>query len=250
MMSLRIGVFDSGIGGLSVAKELVHVVPAEYVYIGDSLRAPYGNKSKEELLAYTRELLVFLQTKKIDIFVSACNSLSSLDVEPILSELGIDKKNYFDMTMFAECSKDAFVAGEPLLVFATERTVASGVYQELFATFSPSVLASSSLALAIEREDEIVIDEEVDRLIDFVMENKITQVFLGCTHYPLIGDYLDKRFLGTGVRFVDPALYIPEDLKKLGGETSTFQVYTTKVEDSLIKHLESFDNCKVEEVKL
>ncbi len=228
-MSIRIGVFDSGVGGLTVLKEVVKVIPSEYVYIGDTLRAPYGNKSKEELLVYTKELLVFLQTKNVDIFISACNSLSTLDIMPILDELGIKKEQYFDMTMFAEGASSSISPDSPLLIYATEATIRSGIYQELFSLFSPQVLASTNLARAIEDKHDIEIDEEVDVLVDYVLENNIKQVFLGCTHYPLIEDYLEKRFLGSGVTFINPAAYIKKVLSEVKDGELKVSLFFTKL---------------------
>lgn len=228
-MSIKIGVFDSGIGGLTVLKELVEVIPAEYVYIGDSLRAPYGNKSKEELLIYTKELLIFLQKKNVDVFISACNSLSTLDVLPLLSELGIRSDQYFDMTMFAEAAASDISHDSPLLIFATEATIKSGMYQNIFASFSPYALASSNLARAIEDKHDIEIDEEVDILVDYVLENNIKQVFLGCTHYPLVEEYLEKRFLGSGVIFINPAIYIKKVLSEVKGEGLKVSLSFTKI---------------------
>ncbi|MEN9552364.1 MAG: hypothetical protein RI935_741 [Candidatus Parcubacteria bacterium] len=227
-MSIKIGVFDSGVGGLTVLKELVEVIPAEYIYIGDSLRAPYGNKSKEELLAYTKELLIFLQKKKVDIFVSACNSLSTLDITPLLEELGIKKEQYFDMTMFAEASLSDIVTDKSFLIYATEATIKSGMYQAVFSSHSPYMLASKNLARAIEDKHEIEIDEEVDMLVDYVLEHDIKQVFLGCTHYPLIKEYLEKRFLGIDVTFINPAIYIKKVLSELHSEGLKVSLFFTK----------------------
>ncbi len=226
-MSIKIGVFDSGVGGLTVLKELAEVMPAEYFYIGDTLRAPYGNKSKEELLTYTKELLIFLKNKNVDLYISACNSLSTLEVAPLLEELGIKKEQYFDMTMFAEVVATRIKSDAKLLVYATEATVRSGVYQNVFKDLSPEVLVSSTLARAIEDRHEIEIDEEIDALLDYVLEHKMTHVFLGCTHYPLIEEYLEKRFLGTGITFINPATYIKEVLKEVkGGELKVSLFYT------------------------
>jgi glutamate racemase len=228
-MSIKIGVFDSGVGGLTVLKELVEVIPAEYIYIGDSLRAPYGNKSKEDLLAHTKELLIFLQKKKVDIFISACNSLSTLDVAPLLKELGIRKEQYFDMTMFAEASVSDIVSDKPFLIYATEATIRSGMYQTIFSSQSPHVLASKNLARAIEDKHEIEIDEEIDALVDYVLEHDIKQVFLGCTHYPLIEEYLEKRFLGIDITFINPAVYIKKVLSELDGEGLKVSLFFTKL---------------------
>lgn len=228
-MSIKIGVFDSGVGGLTVLKELVEVIPAEYVYVGDSLRAPYGNRSKEELLAYTKELLIFLQQKNVDIFISACNSLSTLDVLPLLSELGIRSDQYFDMTMFAEGAIGSISQESPLLIYATEATIRSGIYQKIFASFTPHALSSANLARAIEDKHDIEIDEEVDMLVDYVLENNVKQVFLGCTHYPLIEEYLEKRFLGSGVTFINPAIYIKKVLSEINGGDLKVSLFFTKL---------------------
>jgi glutamate racemase len=226
-MSISLGVFDSGVGGLTVLKELVEIIPAEYFYIGDTLRAPYGNRSKEELLVYTKELLMFLQKKNVDIFISACNSLSTLDVMPILEELGIKKEQYFDMTMFAEVVASTLKSDTKLLVYATEATVRNGAYQNIFKNFSLDALASANLGRAIEDKHVIEIDDEIDVLVDHVLEHMITHIFLGCTHYPLIQEYLDKRFSDAGVIFINPATYIKEVLKEVkGGELAVSLFYT------------------------
>ncbi len=226
-MSIKVGVFDSGVGGLTVLKELAHVMPAEYFYIGDTLRTPYGNKSKEGLVEYTRELLLFLQKKNVDIFISACNSLSTLDVVPLLDELGIKKEQYFDMTMFAEVVATTLKSDTNLLVYATEATIRSGVYQNVFKNFSPEILASANLARAIEEKHDIEIDDEIDLLVDYVLLHKITHVFLGCTHYPLIQEYVNKRFADMGVIFINPAVQIKQVLKEVkGGELKVSLFYT------------------------
>lgn len=103
----------------------------------------------------------------------------------------------------------------------------SGVYQNVFKNFSPEVLASTNLARAIEDKHEIEIDEEVDKLLDYVLERGISHVFLGCTHYPLIEEYLEKRFFGIGVTFINPATSIKEVLKEVkGGELAVSLFYT------------------------
>lgn len=228
-MSIKIGVFDSGIGGLTVLKELVEVIPAEYVYIGDTLHAPYGNKSKEELLMHSRDLLSFLKNKNVDLYISACNSLSTLDVLPLLSELGIRSEQYFDMTMFAEGAAGAISHDSSLLIYATEATIRSGIYQKIFASFSPYILASSNLARAIEDKHDIEIDEEADVLVDYILENNIKQVFLGCTHYPLIEEYLEKRLLGSGVTFINPAVYIKKVLSEVKDGDLKVSTFFTKL---------------------
>jgi glutamate racemase len=250
-MSIRIGVFDSGVGGLSVVKELYKHIDATYVYVGDSLRAPYGNKTKEELLSYTRELVTFLKHQEVDYYVNACNSISTLDTQRILEECAIDEKKYFDMKDFAQETKGGIGDNARVLIFATNATIESGVYQEVFSHCSPEVLSSSLLAKAIEDGDLITIDEEVDVLVDYVFSHAITHVFLGCTHYPLISQYLEKRFFDTGVICLNPAEYIPEELLALSGEEKSLTVFATKQTPAYAVYLEGItEEVVVKEVSL
>lgn len=228
-MSKKIGVFDSGIGGFTVLKELKNVIDAEYVYIGDTARAPYGNKNREELLRCTEDLLTFLKKKEVSLFVSACNSLSTLDVEPILEKLSIEKTHYFDMTMFGEMAASRLDKKANLLIYATRATVESGVYQNVFKDVVSHVLISSHLAQAIEEGHEIEIDEEIDILLDYVLEHGITHIFLGCTHYPLVEEYIDKRFLDTGVTFINPAKYVGELFELNKNSDQKVTIFLTKV---------------------
>lgn len=249
-MSKRIGVFDSGIGGLTVLKELVVSKPAEYIYIGDSLRAPYGNKSKEELLSHTKDLMEFLKSKGCDFFINACNSLSSLDTEPLLKELGVGKENYVDMISatregaIKELDKDSRI-----LIYATVATINSGAYQEVFKNFNVKTLASKNLAYAIENANQIEIDDEVDILVDEILNGNITHLFLGCTHFPLINEYLEKRLQGLSVKIIDPSRYV-SDILVFNKEKLSIKIYSTKVSNSWTENIAQFGEIKAEEVLL
>jgi len=249
-MSLRIGVFDSGVGGLTVLKELVNAVPAEYVYIGDSLRAPYGNRSRDELLVYMKELVSFLREKECDVFVNACNSLSSLDTEKLLHDLHIDRERYIDMVSVTKKHTEDFPKDARILLYATEATIASGVYQDVFKERTITTYASALLAFAIETGHQIIIDEEVDALLDLVIEKHITHIFLGCTHYPLIGEYLEKRFAGLSVQFMNPAVYVPGGLVGDQQGLSSVNLYTTKMNEGWATYSTLFPDATLEEISL
>lgn len=246
VMSLRIGICDSGIGGLSVLKELYKHVPVEYVYIGDSRRAPYGNKCRQELLLYTKELLTFLKHKDIDIYVSACNSISTLDTQSLVESLGIDEDNYIDMRDFAEATKDIIPEAAKLLMYGTVATIESGVYQDVFKGWNTSILSSAQLAYAIETKQQIEIDVEVDTLVDYVLQEGVTHIFLACTHYPLIQNYLDLRFRGMGVVFINPAKHIPEKLmrktRKEKSDKHTLTVFTTRTSEAMNEYVHDIDD--------
>lgn len=227
-MSLRIGVFDSGIGGLTVLKELVDVIPAEYVYIGDSLRAPYGNKQSDELLEYMKELIGFLQEKKCDVFVNACNSLSSLDTEKLLRDMNIPHKQYVDMVSATQQHLQDIPQSAHVLIYGTVATIQSGAYQNVFKGLDVTTQSSALLAQAIETGEQIVIDEEIDMLLDTVLEKHITHIFLACTHYPLVLEYIEKRCSGLGVTCINPAVYVPDSISIEERGDYNLEMYTTK----------------------
>lgn len=249
-MSLRIGVFDSGVGGLTVLKELVNTVPAEYVYIGDSLRAPYGSRSGDELLSFMKELITFLREKECDMFVNACNSLSSLDTEKLLHDLNIQRGQYIDMVSVTKKHVDDFPEGARILLYATEATIRSGVYQEVFKDKAVTTYASALLAGAIETGHQIIIDEEIDALLDVVIKEKITHIFLGCTHYPLIEEYLEKRFAGLSVHFINPGVYVPGNLVGEQHGLSSVNLYTTKMNEGWGTYSALFPDATLEQVVL
>jgi len=250
-MSLSIGVFDSGVGGLTVLKELVISHPSKYIYIGDSLRAPYGNKSKEELLSHTKELINFLKEKGCDIFISACNSLSSLDTDNLLKELEIEKENYIDMVSATRKNVEKDLEEKSkVLIYATVATIGSGSYQDVFKIYDTETLASQNLAFGIETSDEIVIDEEVDLLVDVVIENNITHLFLGCTHYPLIEDYLEKRLKGLSIKIINPAKYVTKNLPFNNLNKNNIEIYTTKLNDIWFERIKEFKGAILKEINL
>lgn len=249
-MSLRIGVFDSGVGGLTVLKELVKTVPAEYVYIGDSLRAPYGNRSRDELLSFMKELVTFLREKECDVFVNACNSLSSLDTEKLLHDLNIRPEKYIDMVSVTKKHVNDFPEDARTLLYATEATIATGVYQDVFKARTVITYASALLAGAVETGHQIIIDEEIDALLDMVIREKITHVFLGCTHYPLIEEYLEKRFAGLSVQFINPAVYVPESVVGKQQGLASVNLYTTKMNEGWATYSTLFPDATLEEVVL
>ncbi len=250
-MSKCIGVFDSGVGGLTVLKELVSSKPASYIYIGDSLRAPYGNKSKEELLSHTKDLIEFLKSKGCDFFINACNSLSSLDTEPLLKELSIAKENYVDMI---SATREEAIKGldkdSKILIYATVATINSGAYQEVFKNFKVTPLASKNLAYAIETDNQIEIDEEVGVLVDEIIKEKVTYLFLGCTHFPLIKEYLEKRLSGLNVSIINPAKYVAEELKNFKSGDFKIEFFTTELTEVWKEKVKEFVGSNIKEVSL
>jgi glutamate racemase len=203
-----IGVFDSGIGGLTVLKELVATLPAEdFIYLGDTARLPYGTKSNEVIIRYSRENTEFLLAKGIKLLVVACNTASAV----ALSEIGRD--TIVPVIGVIEPGARAAIAASrngKIGVIGTEATIASGAYTRAIQQLRPGVeIYTRACPLLVPLVEEGWTDNEIaERTVAYYLESLkasgIDTLLLGCTHYPLLRD-LFRRVLGPGVRIVDSA---------------------------------------------
>jgi glutamate racemase len=203
-----IGVFDSGIGGLTVLKELVDALPAEdFIYLGDTARLPYGTKSNEVIIRYSRENTEFLLAKGIKLLVVACNTASAV----ALSEIGRD--TIVPVVGVIEPGARAAIAASrsgKIGVIGTEATIASGAYTRAIQQLRPGVeIYTRACPLLVPLVEEGWTDNEIaERTVAHYLESLkasgIDTLLLGCTHYPLMRD-LFRRMLGPGVRIVDSA---------------------------------------------
>ena len=203
-----IGVFDSGIGGLTVLKELVEALPAEdFIYLGDTARLPYGTKSNEIIIRYSRENTEFLLAKGIKLLVVACNTASAV----ALGEIGRD--TIVPVVGVIEPGARAAIAASrngKIGVIGTEATIASSAYTRAIQQLRPGVeIYTRACPLLVPLVEEGWTDNEIaERTVAYYLESLkasgIDTLLLGCTHYPLLRD-LFRRVLGPGVRIVDSA---------------------------------------------
>ena len=222
MRSLKnkaIGVFDSGLGGLTVVKELKKVLPHErIVYFGDTARVPYGSKSKEVILRYSREIADFLKSQDVKMIVIACNTASAFALRELQEELSIPVIGVIDAG-----AKMAVSISDNIGVIGTKGTVSSkayynaikklkigaNVYQKACPLFVP--LIEEGFA-----EDTITL-EVIQRYLH-EMDDMIDTLVLGCTHYPLLTKSINK-VVGDKIKLVNPAeetaKEVKETLKKL-----------------------------------
>ncbi len=201
-----IGIFDSGVGGLTVLSALKKRLPSvDVVYFGDTKHAPYGGKSREELTTLTIEAIRILAREKATSILSACNSVSASLAVSLFDAMALPPERLIEMVgptvaHFRESS-------ERVLLCATEATIRSEVYQNAFRMIGKEVhmLALPALAGAIERG---VSREEIESIIRSGFEgidtNAYDTVVLACTHYPLVQDVF-KDVLGSSLSVYDPA---------------------------------------------
>ena len=231
-----IGVMDSGVGGLSVVLALQKVLPQEdIVYYGDTANCPYGNKTKDELLSLSGNMLAFLQERGVKCVALACNTTSSL------ADL-LRPRFTVPIITVAECAADAIVRSglKSVGLIATRFTVASGIYENRIHAVDPTVqvesVGSAELARLVEHcapEDPAVLAEIQSCMTELLQKAPLHDVILGCTHYPLVKAQFEACC--PGVRFLDPAphqaLVVKEFLAEKGllrpTRRAKLTVYTT-----------------------
>ncbi len=217
----RIGIFDSGVGGLTVLRAMYKQLPNESVlYFGDTDRLPYGNRSQAEIVQFVREILTWMQRKHVKMVVMACNTSSALALEAVRSEFKVPI-----LGLILPGAKAAVSQGKRIGVIATPATAKSGAYrqaiQEIDSTAQVWEVGCPEFVPLIE-SDRIgdPYTEQVAReyLKPLLHENIDTLVF-GCTHYPHLEAVL-RKILPPHVTLVDPAVAtataIDRELKLLG----------------------------------
>lgn len=213
-----IGVFDSGVGGLTVAREIMRQMPEErIVYFGDTARLPYGSKSKDTVIHYSEQIIRFLRTKEVKAIVIACNTASSFALEAVRKMEDIPIIGVINAG--ARAAVSATKNGK-IGVIGTEGTINSGTYAEVLSEMKPGVeVFGKACPLFVPLVEEgllhdSVTDEIASRYLSVLKEKYIDTLVLGCTHYPLLRSTL-ARVMGNDVMLVNPAYETAVQLKTL-----------------------------------
>lgn len=213
-----IGVFDSGVGGLTVIREIMSQMPNEkIVYFGDTARVPYGNKSKETVTRFSRQIARFLQTQDVKTIVVACNTASAYALDELEKEI--------DLPVIGVVKPGARVAAEStrngkIGVIATQATIGSHIYSKYISEINPDVSVvgkACPLFVPLVEEgllEDPVTDEIAMRYLSELIDIDIDTLILGCTHYPLIQSTIG-RIMGEKVRLVNPAYETARELRLL-----------------------------------
>ncbi len=221
--SRPIGVFDSGLGGLTVLRELEKVLPGEsFVYFGDTGRVPYGNKSNETIINYARQDENFLISKDVKYIVAACGTvsavaLSTADALPV-PFMGVVENSVRDAV---NCTKNKKIG-----VIATSATINNGAHKRLIKTYLPEaevVTVPCPLFVPLVEEGWVSADDEVvlgtiRRYLAPLIEAGVDTLILGCTHYPVLKSAI-RRAIGEDVMLINmgysTARAVAEELKHL-----------------------------------
>lgn len=218
LSSAPIGVFDSGVGGLTVAREIMRQMPDEkIIYFGDTARVPYGNKSKETVTRFSKQIARFLLSHEVKTIVVACNTASAYAVEELEAELDIPVIGV--VKPGAKMAVDMTENGK-IGVIATAGTIGSGFYTKYIKSLrEDAVIYGKACPLFVPLIEEGLWEDPVtveiaNRYLTELKGLDIDTLILGCTHYPLIRSVVG-RIMGDGVRLVNPAYETAVALKKL-----------------------------------
>ncbi len=217
----RIGIFDSGVGGLTVQRAIFERFPGlDTVYLGDTARLPYGTKSVDVVTRYSLRNARFLSTRGIDLLVVACNTASALALPALREALAIPVLGVVEPGVKAAARA---TRGDRIGVIGTQSTISSGAYQQAIARARPGatvIARACPLFVPLAEEGWTNPDDEVVRLVarrylaPFV-EAGIDTLVLGCTHYPLLAGAIAREL--PGVVLVDSAAAIAAEVQALVG---------------------------------
>ncbi len=232
----RIGVFDSGVGGLTVLKALAEQLPAHYLYFGDTARLPYGTKSAETVARYSIGAAHFLEAKNIDLLVIACNSATALALPQIIEAARVPVIGVIEPGAAAAA---AISQSRAAIVIATDATVSSHAYRDALQRHGVEAY-EKACPLLVPLVEEGWIDHSVtERVATIYLDEALAQasdradvLVLACTHYPLLAPVL-RRITPPTVKIVDSAESTARVVKQMfdpGGELHRTQAVKDAVE--------------------
>lgn len=243
---MRVGVFDSGIGGLTILKSLLENHPNnEYIYFGDTLNIPYGEKTNDQLKDLSDKIIRFLISKKVDMIVIACGTISSSIYDEI--------KNKYDVPIYdiinPITNQLKKLKIKKALLIATDKTIESKKFEEKLKSANMELYtqACPKFVPIIEHKSKDLLEIELGEYLYQYKNLDIEVVIPGCTHYPIIsgeiGDYLNVDILDIGL-IVAKSLDIEYSINDL-------KIYFSAVDDDLKEVVKDIiGDCEIEEIKL
>jgi len=216
-VSAAIGIFDSGIGGLTVMREIMATLPHEHlIYLGDTGRYPYGTKSADTVRRYSIENAAFLADKGIKMLVVACNTSAAVALDVLSEQLEVPVIGVIEPGARAAVKR---TRNRKVGVIGTEGTIASGAYTRALKRLDPQLeLYTRACPLFVPLAEEGWVDNAVARgaaalYLTSLKRSGIDTLVLGCTHYPLLADVI-AEVMGDKVRLVDSARTTAEAIRE------------------------------------
>lgn len=259
-----IGIFDSGIGGLTVVRAVMDALPNEdIIYFGDTARVPYGIKSAETVKQYAVQITDFLMTQKVKMILIACNTVTAAAEAEVRAAAG-------DVPVLGVIEAGALAALQSqqrhhrIAVIGTLATVGSGAYQTSLQDLDPKVqVFSKACSLLVPLAEEGWTDNEIAELtlrnyLEDIRGMNIDSLILGCTHYPLFKDMIEKVLDNPDVAIIDSAVSIAEMAKRVlgdlnlmnSGNNATFSCFVSDKPQRFQQLAERFLGKKINRVEI
>lgn len=240
-----IGIFDSGIGGLTVTKEIVKKLPKEsIIYLGDTARVPYGTRSKEVVTKFALELVDFLLKKKVKFLAVACNTISATCLDEIIKISPVPVLGVIEPTIDLAISQSKL---KKIGVIGTAGTISSGAYEEKIKQQDSKIeVLSVACPLFVPIAEEGLENHQAAKLVakeylKSFKKKEIDVLILGCTHYPLLEKTI-QAVIGKEVTIINSAKPTAEKLKKLleeknllAGSKPRYEFYVTDAPERVLK---------------
>ncbi len=214
MNNKPVGVFDSGLGGLTVVRELIAQLPHEnIIYIGDTARVPYGPRGTETIKHFSGENTRFLISKKVKLIIIACNTSSAVAADYL-------KNKYNKIPIFSvidPTAKEAAKDGPRIGVIGTRATIGSGAYEKNIKKYSSKAMVfTKACPLFVPFIEEGEGESAALKLIvkDYlrdIKDSKIDTLIMGCTHYPIIKNLIQKE-IGKNTKIIDPGIFAVKEV--------------------------------------
>lgn len=233
-----IGIFDSGLGGLTVLDSMIKELPNEdFIYVGDTARVPYGNKSIEKINLYSNQICEWLKDKDCKVIIVACNTVSSIALENLKQDFSIPIMGVIN----AGVNEALKISTNNLIgVLGTQATINSNKYEQKIISINPKAKVKSlSCPLFVPLVEEglvtgVIPEKIIELYLEQIKNSQIDTLILGCTHYPLLKKTIQK-YLGRDICLVDSSKAIANEVKtfiatkklKTSDKKGTFNCYVT-----------------------
>lgn len=244
---MKIGVFDSGLGGINVLKELLKVFPnEEYIYVGDNKNLPYGTKTKEELIILVSKIIDYLISEGVSIVFIACGTVSSTIYEELKQKYKVPLVSIISTTI----SKINSLNLNEVAVLATPNTINSHIFKKrLNCTNVMEISCEKFVSLVEENLDSKFKKIYIEQYLKEIKKERINNIILGCTHYPLLENDI-KNYLGE-VNVFDMGVILANSIYLKSGNKS-LDVYFTDCSKQLNDKVNNIleQNIAIKELKL
>lgn len=243
MDSRPIGIFDSGIGGLTVCKAINQLLPGEnLIYFGDTARFPYGTRSAETLIRYARQITEYLLSRNVKMIVIACNTSSAAALPALQQENSIPIIGVINAGARAACKR---VHNNLIGVIGTRATVGSKSYEKAIHTIDPSIkVIQQHATLLVSLIEEGWIEDDVTRLtiqryLQHMVDQDLKTLILGCTHFPILKKTIHDVY--PQLDLVDTGEEIAREVKEIltkknlanNSPSGTIELYASDITDTM-----------------